>query len=47
MGDKVRRVHCSAIPEAPSHGKTIFEYRPGSCGAEDFEALTKELERRT
>lgn len=37
----------AAIPEAPSHGKTIFEYRPGSYGAEDFEALTKEVEGRT
>jgi chromosome partitioning protein len=32
-----------ALAEAPSHGQTIFEYRPESHGAEDYWALTKEI----
>ena len=31
------------IAEAPSHGKTIFEYAPGSRAAEDFAALAEEF----
>lgn len=31
-----------ALAEAPSHGKTIFEYREDSFGAEDYKSLTKE-----
>jgi chromosome partitioning protein len=31
------------LAECPSHGKTIFEYAPGSRGAEDYEALAAEL----
>ena len=32
-----------ALAEAPSHHKTIFEYDPDSYGAEDYEALAKEI----
>ena len=35
-----------ALAEAPSHGKTIFEYQPRSNGADDFEALTTEILQR-
>lgn len=31
------------LAEAPSHGKTIFEYDPESRGAEDYLALAREL----
>ena len=31
------------LAECPSHGKTIFEYAPGSRGAEDYDALAGEL----
>lgn len=31
------------LAEAPSHGKTIFEYAPGSRGAEDYMALAREV----
>jgi chromosome partitioning protein len=31
------------LAEAPSHGKTIFEYDPESRGAEDYLALVREL----
>ena len=31
------------LAEAPSHGKTIFEYAPDSRGAEDFKALAREV----
>ncbi len=31
------------LAEAPSHGKTIFEYAPGSRGAQDYMALAEEL----
>jgi chromosome partitioning protein len=34
------------LAEAPSHGKTIFEYAADSVGARDFEALTDEVLRR-
>jgi chromosome partitioning protein len=32
-----------ALQEAPSWGKTIFEYKPDSKGAEDYMNLTKEI----
>lgn len=32
-----------ALAEAPSHHKTIFEYAPDSYGAEDYEALAREV----
>lgn len=32
-----------ALQEAPSWGKTIFEYRPDSNGAQDYLALTQEI----
>jgi len=39
--------HNISLAEAPSHGQTIFEYRPDSSGANDFLALAKEIiERR-
>ena len=31
------------LAEAPGHGQTIFEYAPGSHGAEDYRALAEEL----
>lgn len=34
-----------SLAEAPSFGKTIFEYRPGSHGAEDYESLCREILR--
>ena len=34
------------LAEAPSHGKTIFEYAADSRGAEDFEALAREVLKR-
>lgn len=35
-----------ALAEAPSHGKTIFEYAGSSSGAEDYTALVKEIIKR-
>lgn len=32
-----------ALAEAPSHGKTIFEYSPISMGANDFDVLCREF----
>lgn len=32
-----------ALAEAPASGQTIFEYAPRSTGAEDYEALAKEV----
>ncbi len=32
-----------ALQEAPSWGKTIFEYKPESNGADDYMALTREI----
>jgi chromosome partitioning protein len=32
-----------ALAEAPSHHKTIFEYAPDSYGAEDYDALAREI----
>jgi len=34
-----------ALAEAPSHGKTIFEYAPKSAGAADFTALAEEIDQ--
>ena len=34
------------LAEAPSHGKTIFEYAPDSRGAEDFHKLAVEVQAR-
>lgn len=31
------------LSEAPGHGQTIFEYAPGSPGAEDYHALTERI----
>jgi len=35
-----------ALAEAPSFGKTIFEYRPKSYGAEDYLSLCREIIKR-
>ncbi len=35
-----------SLAEAPSHGKTIFEYAPSSTGAEDYQDLVKEIIKR-
>ena len=35
-----------SLAEAPSQGKDIFSYKPGSAGAEDYDQLAKEIERR-
>jgi len=35
-----------ALQEAPSWGKTIFEYKPNSTGAKDYMNLTKEILER-
>jgi len=35
-----------SLQEAPSWGKTIFEYKPDSSGAEDYMNLTKEIIER-
>ena len=34
------------LADAPSFGKTIFEYRPDSHGAEDYLALCREIIKR-
>ncbi|MBI2190951.1 MAG: AAA family ATPase [Planctomycetes bacterium] len=34
------------LSEAPSHGKTVFEYDPSCPGAQDYQALTEEVIRR-
>jgi chromosome partitioning protein len=36
-----------ALQEAPSWGKTIFEYKPDSNGAKDYRKLTAEIVERT
>ncbi|MCX7679192.1 MAG: ParA family protein [Spirochaetes bacterium] len=36
----------TALQEAPSWGKTIFEYKPDSTGAKDYMNLTKEIVMR-
>jgi len=43
--DSCIRVNVS-LAEAPSHGKTIFEYAPHSHGAIDYAALAQELSQR-
>jgi len=35
------------LAEAPSHGKTIFQYAPDSAGAQDYRALAEEVEAMT
>jgi chromosome partitioning protein len=49
FGDKVFDVLIReniSLAESPSHGLTIFEYFPGSYGAEDYMALAKEVLNR-
>jgi chromosome partitioning protein len=49
FGDKLFRTLIRdnvALAEAPSHGKTIFEYQPASHGAADYLALCREIVRR-
>lgn len=49
FGDKVFDVRIReniSLAESPSHGLTIFEYLPGSYGAEDYMALAKEVINR-
>jgi len=49
FGDKVFNVLIReniSLAESPSHGLTIFEYYPGSYGAEDYMALAKEVMSR-
>jgi chromosome partitioning protein len=49
FGDKVFDVRIReniSLAESPSHGLTIFEYFPGSYGAEDYMALAKEVINR-
>ena len=36
-----------SLAEAPSHGKSIFDYKPDSAGAADYEALCREIISRT
>lgn len=36
-----------SLAEAPSHGQTIFEYKPNSNGAADFLALSREIVKRS
>jgi len=36
-----------SLQEAPSWGKTIFEYKPDSSGATDYMELTKEILQRS
>jgi chromosome partitioning protein len=49
FGEKVFDVQIReniSLAESPSHGLTIFEYFPGSYGAEDYMALAKEVLNR-
>jgi chromosome partitioning protein len=49
FGDKVFRTairNTVKLAEAPSHGKTIFEYADDSMGAADFRELAREVEGR-
>ncbi|MDK9699873.1 MAG: AAA family ATPase [bacterium] len=49
FGDKVFQTMIRdniAVAEAPSYGKSIFEYAPQSKGAADYTALCKEIEGR-
>ncbi len=46
FGEKVFKTRIRAnvrLAEAPSHGKTIFEYAPDSHGASDYMALAREV----
>jgi chromosome partitioning protein len=46
FGDKVFRSKIRSnvrLAEAPSHGKSIFDYAPDSYGAEDYLALAREI----
>src|SRR5207237_10397393 len=46
FGDKVTRTKIRSnvrLAEAPSHGKSIFDYAPDSNGAEDYLALGREI----
>lgn len=46
FGDKVTRTKIRSnvrLAEAPSHGKSIFDYAPDSYGAEDYLALGREV----
>jgi chromosome partitioning protein len=46
FGEKVFKARIRAnvrLAEAPSHGKTIFEYAPDSNGAADYNALAREV----
>lgn len=46
FGDKVTKTKIRSnvrLAEAPSHGKTIFDYAPDSNGAEDYMALAREV----
>ncbi len=50
FGDKVFKTMIRdniALAEAPSYGKTIFEYQKNSYGAEDYMSLCKEILRGT
>ncbi len=33
------------LSEAPGYGQTIYEYAPGSAGAEDYKALTERINK--
>jgi len=49
FGSKVFRTYIReniSLAEAPSFGKTIFEYKPDSHGAEDYLSLSKEITER-
>lgn len=49
FGDAVFKtiIHSNvALAEAPSHGKTIYQYRPRSTGARDYLALAEEMLNR-
>jgi len=46
FGDKVTKTKIRSnvrLAEAPSHGKSIFDYAPDSYGAEDYLALAREV----
>ena len=46
FGDKVTKTKIRSnvrLAEAPSHGKSIFDYAPDSYGAEDYMALAREV----
>ena len=45
-GDKTVIRDNVSVAEAPSYGKTIYEYKPKSKGAEDYLALSREIIKR-